>query len=66
MIIPSGWFEGKNAELETNEAGQWVLIEGENGFCIKDRRVTNFSEEDQARNIEDEILRIYDMLREKE
>lgn len=63
MIIPDGWFEDKNAELRSNALGDWVLIEGENDFCIDNGRITNLTMGDRAREIEVEVLRIYDLLR---
>lgn len=67
LIIPDGWSGGRKAELKSNRLGDWVLIEGEeNHFCIVNRRIINLSPDDKVRAIEDEVLRIYDLLLKRE
>lgn len=62
MIISDGWFQGKNAELRTNAAGDWVRIDDDTQFCVKDEKYY-LSIEDVGHV--DEFRRIYDHLQKK-
>lgn len=62
MMISDGWFEGKRAELRTNQAGDWVRIEDGTEFCVRDGKI--YLSIDDAGH-EDEFRRIYDQLRNK-
>ena len=62
MDIRDGWFKGKKAELRTNAAGDWVRIDEDTEFCVKDGK-TYLSIDDIGHV--DDFRRIYDLLREK-
>jgi hypothetical protein len=62
MIIPDGWFQGKKAELGTNAAGDWVQIDQETHFFVKDGRF--YLSIEDIDHIE-EFRHIYDLLRAK-
>lgn len=58
MIIPDGWFQGKNAELIANCDG--VMIERETIFFVKDgRTIFQIGEDEQN------LRHVYDLLRQR-
>ena len=60
MIIPDGPFCGRKAELKTTAAGDWVRIDGETEFCVKDGRIgfeIGYDERD--------LRHLYDLLRKR-
>jgi len=60
MIISDGWFQGKKAELTTNQAGDWVRIDDDTQFCVRDGKI--YLSIDDAGH-EGEFRLIYDQLR---
>lgn len=62
MIIPDGWFGGKNAELKSTADGDWVLIEGETEFRYKNGEIATLPEGYDERD----LRHVYDLLRERE
>lgn len=62
MQIPDGWFKDKKAELTTSAAGDWVRIDVDTNFCVKEGRF--YVCPDDIGHV-DEFRRIYDLLRKK-
>lgn len=62
MIISDGWFKDRKAELRTNQAGDWVKIDADTEFCVRDGKI--YLSVDDAGH-EGEFRRIYDQLRKK-
>lgn len=62
VIIPDGWFRGKNAELKSTADGDWVLIEGETEFRYKDGTIATLPEGYDERD----LRYVYDLLRKRE
>lgn len=62
LIIPGGWFGGRTAKLRTNTAGDWVRIDGDTEFCVKDGKISlSIDDVGQA----GEFRRIYDLVRKR-
>lgn len=58
MIIPDGWFSGKEAELKSTPEADWIRIEGETEFCVKDGKIISGTDYDQR-----DLQYVYDLLR---
>jgi hypothetical protein len=67
MKIRDGWFEGRNAELKSTQAGDWVRIEGEEvvEFCVKDGSIIS-PKQSVIDYDERDLLHVYDLLRKRE
>ena len=61
MIIPDGWFRGKKAEVKSTAEGDWVRIEGETEFCVKDGKIISEMNYDQR-----DLQYVYDLFRTRD
>lgn len=61
VIILDRWFRGKKAELKSTAEGDWVRIEGETEFCVKDGKIISETEYDQR-----DLQHVYDLLRARD
>jgi len=61
VIIPDGWFRGKKAEVKSTAEGDWVRIEGETEFCVKDGKIISEMNYDQR-----DLQYVYDLFRTRD
>src|SRR5579863_3670502 len=47
VTIPDGWFRGKKAQLKSTAEADWVRIEGETEFCVRDGKIISETGYDQ-------------------